>query len=164
MSSRTFASPDGTTQIVLSTKVLEHMYKHAQTRWNSAEAGGQIFSPDPQVNEVFVSEATGPHLADKRSRHKFVPDPKAATKDRFALFEKGLHAVGLWHTHPESNPSPSEPDHLATLQYLASFKGEMDGFLLLILGNSGSPPNLSVWLASERPIKSWVELQELKTA
>lgn len=164
MSNRTYLFPDKSTKVVLHADVLNHIYAFAQTGWLHKEAGGQIFSSSPHLKEIVVTCATGPHLADKRSRHNFVPDAGAATADRIALFAQDLHAVGLWHTHPEPHPSPSKPDHAATLQYLKSFEGEMHGFLLLILGNQGRPLNLSVWLATEHPIKMWQELHEVSQA
>lgn len=161
MTDRIFLVPDSNTRIVIRSVALQHIYAYAQTRWHHSEAGGQIFSSTPHLSEIVVTQATGPHPPDKRSRHHFNPDPVAATNDRVTLFNQDLHAVGLWHTHPERNPSPSGPDHEATLKYLASFQGEMNGFLLLILGNSGTPLNLAVWLASERPIRTWVKLLEV---
>jgi hypothetical protein len=75
----------------------------------------------------------------------------------------GRHAVGLWHTHPEDNPAPSGLDHSTTRKYLDAFNGDMDGFLLVILGRSGNPLNMAVWMASNTPSEAWTQLPEIES-
>jgi len=160
MSSRTFVLPDNRGIVIFEDVVLLQMYRHAQTQLWDREAGGQLFSPEPHVSEVVVSVATGPHRKDKRTRYQFVPDLPSATRDRETQFAMGRHAVGLWHTHPEDNPVPSDLDCTTTRQYLDAFNGEMYGFLLVILGRSGNPFNMSVWIASKNTNGSWLQLDE----
>ena len=107
-----------------------------------------------------VSVASGPHSRDIRSRHNFVPDLPSANRDRQIQFNLGKHSIGLWHTHPESYPSPSSQDYNTTREYLDAFNGMMDGFLLVILGNCGNPLNMVVWMATKNQIGSWVRLEE----
>lgn len=160
MSNRTFLLPDNRGYVLFTDPVLVHMYRHAQTRIWHREAGGQLFSPAPQESAVVVSVATGPHPRDIRGRHIFVPDLRSATNDRQMQFDQRRHAVGLWHTHPESSPSPSTQDYETTLRYLDAFHGAMNGFLLAILGNHGSPVNMVVWVATSEPTGTWIQLEE----
>jgi len=108
-----------------------------------------------------VSVATGPYPRDTRSRHQFVPDLPSATYDRQIQFDLDCHAVGLWHTHPEVNPTPSNQDYNTTREYLEAFHGMMDGFLLVILGNRGNPLNMAVWMAAMKPVGTWIKLEEI---
>lgn len=161
MSSRTYVLPDNRGIVLFEDAVLLHMYRHAQTHLWNREAGGQLFSPAPHVSEVVISVATGPHRNDKQTRCQFVPDLSDSTLDREKQFAMGNHAVGLWHTHPEDNPEPSGLDCTTTRKYLDAFNGEMEGFLLVILGRSGNPFNMSVWIAFNKPAGSWIKLPEI---
>jgi integrative and conjugative element protein (TIGR02256 family) len=161
MISRTFLLPDNRGHVFFVDKVLQHMYKHAQTCFWHREAGGQLFSETPHESSVVVSVASGPHPRDVRSRYNFVPDLTSATQDRQVQFNSGRHAIGLWHTHPETKPSPSGQDYDTTREYLEAYDGMMDGFLLLILGNSGNPFNMVVWMATMKPVDAWIKLEEV---
>jgi len=160
MISRLFYLPDGAGYVLFDELVLTHMYGYAQTRWLDREAGGQLFSHSPHDSAVIITHATGPHRSDVRRRHAFIPDPRRATADRHSHFAEGRHAVGLWHTHPEANPTPSEQDRITAMDYLDAFEGAMKGFLLVILGNQGCPLHLALWLARADHRSTWRKLAE----
>ena len=161
MSERIFLLPHQRGRLLFVDEVLQHIYQHAQTRFWQREAGGQLFSPAPQSSTVVVSVATGPHSKDIRSRHHFVPNLLMATRDRKIQFDVGHHAVGLWHTHPEDDPKPSGQDYTTTRQYLEALQGTMEGFILVILGKSGNPLNMAVWMAATIPFGTWIKLEEI---
>lgn len=161
MTERNFRLPDDRGIIKFSTAVLTHMYSYAQNFFWKTEAGGQLFSKTPECDIVLIDLATGPYSSDRRSRCGFRPNLNIANRDREENFKRDYHAVGLWHTHPERNPSPSVIDRKTACEYLRAFDGEMDGFLLVILGNFGDPLNICVWLASTAPEKSWLKLDEI---
>ena len=161
MSDRTFELPNNRGALHFTPEVLEYMYVHAQTHWRHPEAGGQLFSTAPENREVIIDIATGPHQADRRKRHSFHPDNTTADQDREQLFSEGYCAVGLWHTHPEATPNPSREDRNTAFDYLAGFNGELEAFVLVTLGNTGSPLNMSVYLASTVPKQQWVKLLEM---
>ncbi|RAQ03588.1 hypothetical protein DPR02_29460 [Burkholderia cepacia] len=91
------------------------MYGYAQRVRNQTEAGGEIYSPTPYSSSLLVAIA-GPHPKDSRSLYSYNPDIEAATRARNVEYERGRHAIGLWHTHPELRPSPSGRDAFQNLR------------------------------------------------
>lgn len=163
MTERRFQLPDSRGTIEFSIDVLSHMYEHAQRSFFAKEAGGQLFSPAPQSESVSVSRVTGPYSEDRRSRCSFHPNIQRVMQDRENFFRDQFYPIGIWHTHPEPTPHPSPRDKTTTLEYLAAFQGEMDGFLLVIIGNQGATPDMTVWIAWGATKPTWLKLEELPT-
>jgi proteasome lid subunit RPN8/RPN11 len=160
MSCRTFFSPDKARYVLFTEGVLQHMYGYAQRRWNQTEAGGEIYSPAPYSSSLLVDAVTGPHPTDHRSRHSYNPDVAAATRARNAAYERGRHAIGLWHTHPEPRPSPSGRDRTTTEDYLSAFGIDRERYLMVIIGNCGETPAMTVWSAEKSGgWQRWVEFR-----
>lgn len=158
MNSRVFLFPGFRHYVLFTAEVLDHMYAYTQRRPWHREAGGEVYTPDHNTNSTVITAATGPNLGDHRKRHAFNPDVEAVTRDRNKMFVQGLHAVGLWHTHPEAQPVPSELDHKTTEKYLEAFQGDRDFYLLIILGNRGTPPAMVVWSVEYNYLSKLVEL------
>lgn len=159
MIERRFVLPQNRGEILIESEVLKYLNSFLQTAFFIPESGGQIFSPNPDERLVRICKATGPYIFDKRTRNSFKPNIKKAMKDRQVLFGKGLYSVGLWHTHPESCPFPSDTDKKTTVEYLNAFNGDMDGFLQIILGNKGEPVNIGIWIALNTG--AWIKLKEV---
>lgn len=149
MSCRTFFSPDKVRYVLFTESVLQHMYSYAQRRWYQTEAGGEIYSPTPYSPSLLVDAVTGPHPKDRRGRHAYNPDVASATRARNAEYERGRHAIGLWHTHPEPQPSPSGRDRATTEDYLDAFGDDRERYLMVIVGNHGETPAITVWSAEK---------------
>ncbi|NHZ83963.1 hypothetical protein F2P44_32570 [Massilia sp. CCM 8695] len=164
MNSRKFRLPDGAGTVAFPPSVLNHMYQFAQRRFFAREAGGQLFSPNPEHINVEVTHVSGPNPGDSRSRHGIIWHIGQANMDREKHFASERHAVGLWHTHPEEHPMPSAQDEKTTRQFLEGFHGTMTGFLLIIIGNKGDLPNMAVWLARDGTYQSWIPLVEVRDA
>lgn len=162
MHNRKFRLPDGAGSVAFTPSVLDHMYQFAQRRFFAREAGGQLFSPNPEDIDVAVTDVSGPNSGDIRSRHGVVWHIGQANMDRQKHFARERHAVGLWHTHPEEHPAPSAQDEKTTRQFLKGFHGTMTGFLLVIIGNKGEIPNMAVWLAKDGAHQSWIPLVEVR--
>lgn len=160
MSNRLFFFPCYERYVLFTRAALVHMYRHVQRRIWDREAGGEIYVVDPDGHGLIVTTATGPNRKDSRTRFSFNPDFKAAQQDRDHQFALGMHAVGLWHTHPEAHPSPSSQDRQTTEEYLSAFRGERRCYLLVIVGNCGNPPKIKVWAASCDARETWFELLE----
>jgi proteasome lid subunit RPN8/RPN11 len=160
MTCRTFFSPGYLQYVMFTPRALEHMYSHAQRTAFAKEAGGELFSRVITAQRLIIDSASGPHLGDKRGRHSFLPDVAAGTEERLRQFELGLHAVGLWHTHPERVPKPSTLDKRTTKEYLEAFDGERDRYFSVILGNCGNHPVMTVWSVSTCACTPWREAGE----
>lgn len=158
---RLFFFPDFHRYVLLETEVLQALYAHAQQFPGSKEAGGELYTADPHSPGLVIRTASGPNPSDHRSRHRFNPDLASAARDRDEQFRRGLHAVGLWHTHPESQPRPSRLDREATLAYLRGFNGDRARYLMVIMGNAGDPPEVVVCSAEANSECQWIELCEV---
>jgi len=161
---RVFFEPGLKRYFLLPQLVLETLYAHAQRGPRQTEAGGELFSPDPGSAGIVVTAATGPSRKDKRSRWAFDPDIEEAGRNREQAFQKGLHAVGLWHTHPEPQPHPSLLDRKTTLQYLRGFGGDRQRYLLVTIGNSGDIPKIVVFAAEGDSQSQWVQWTEMNAS
>ncbi|WP_423680480.1 Mov34/MPN/PAD-1 family protein [Undibacterium sp. WLHG33] len=161
MPSRIFNMPDGSGLLVFTETVLEHMYHFAQVGWLHREAGGQLFCAEPHLTDILIDAVTGPNSKDMRRRCAFIPNVAQANVDRHHQFAAGRHAVGLWHTHPERFPTPSLQDLQTAREYLDAFTLKMDGFLLVVLGNYGSPLEIAVWLVHNKYSRTGVRLTEV---
>ncbi|MBL8453869.1 MAG: Mov34/MPN/PAD-1 family protein [Zoogloea sp.] len=138
------------------------MYAHSQLRPWQPEAGGEIFSAEPDASGLIIMSATGPNPSDHRTRRGWNPDTTAADMNRRNEFAQGRHAVGLWHTHPEPHPSPSSQDQVTTREYLKSFHGQRSRYFMVIIGNRGTPPVMVVWVLSEHTAGRWEQLREMQ--
>lgn len=157
---RIFFSPDNTSYVLFTEQVLSHMYAHAQRKPSQKEAGGEIFSSDPNSSGLVINTATGPNPSDYRRRCAWSPDIKASDRNRQAEFIYSRHVVGLWHTHPEHFPTPSRLDQKTTWKYLDSFKGDRSRYLMVIIGNQGPVPEMGVWVATAERGRQWMHLCE----
>jgi proteasome lid subunit RPN8/RPN11 len=158
--SRVFFYPSQARYVLFTEHVLQHMYSHAQRRFWHKEAGGELFSTDPMSDGLIISNAMGPNSSDRRWRNAWSPDVKASDRDRLSEYAHNRHAVGLWHTHPESAPWPSGRDQETTWEYLDAFVCDRARYLMVIIGNHGVVPAVTVWVADYEPTRCWVQLSE----
>ena len=127
------------------------MYAHAQVGRGSHESVGQLYTRDLTQATVCIDHATWmkPKLASW-ARVRF--DPKKALVERVALFEQGLHCVGIWHTHPEPCPTPSGEDKTLARDYANSAKSQLDGIVFVIVGTLAHPSAYNVWVDDGRKL------------
>lgn len=160
MNNRMYYYPDYQRYVLFTVPALMHMYGYSQ-RWVwQKEAGGELYTIEPNNRGMVVSCAAGPNKEDVRRRCYFNPDPIATSKVREEQFELGMHAIGLWHTHPESNPCPSGHDYQATVDYLQAFQNDRERYLMLVMGNCGREPSMRVWSIDGVDMDTSVELVE----
>lgn len=157
---RIFFYPDATRYVLFTEQVLAHMYAYAQRKPWQKEAGGEIFSVTPDATGLVIISAKGPNPRDRRSRYAWNPDTKASDLDRQSEFAQDRHPVGLWHTHPERTPTPSDQDRETTNEYLTSFQDDRSRYLMVIIGNGGNPPAMGVWAATTGQHGGWFKLSE----
>lgn len=137
--------PDQTGCVEFTPEALAVFEEYKQTEWLSKEAGGQLFAVF-ESSLIRIVEATPPRLTDKRSRCGFVPDRKAEIADIDERFERGLHFMGDWHTHPQKVPEPSWRDKQSMREMVSLSSFEVTGFLMVIVGKSELPTSLHVSL------------------
>lgn len=130
--------------IHIEQPVLAHLYRNAQNKCWSREAGGQLFASIKR-NRWIVKRATGPRTTDFRSRFAFRPDRKAEKAEILTFFGEGLHYVGDWHTHPQNVPSPSNTDIRNITETVQASEHSLSGFLMAIVGRLPAPDG--IWLS-----------------
>lgn len=137
--------PDGMGRVRISSAALKHIFNHRQDRLWKNEAGGQLFASFSD-KVVTIEIATGPHRGDKRARYSFIPNRAAERKEIEEMYEKGLHYVGDWHSHPELRPRPSSCDRTSMSETVVRSARRIPGFFLIIVGTSAIPESLYLCL------------------
>jgi integrative and conjugative element protein (TIGR02256 family) len=127
--------------------LLGWMRRSERLRGPRVETGGVLFG---EVNEflgvVWISEVSGPPADSQASEVGFVCGVRGVTElnaEKRARSRGSVQFIGMWHTHPGSNPEPSEVDREAmrTLLTDTDFKGR--NFLMLIIGGSADAPSIA---------------------
>lgn len=97
--------------------IVEHAFKQmqafAQHRWWDREAGGVMMGRHLLDSlDVVVDEVSTPQDTDRRSRFNFFRSRKheQMARQRWLQEHSTSAYLGLWHTHPERDPTPSGVD------------------------------------------------------
>lgn len=134
------------------TRATSVMSAKAQTSRDSHESVGQLYARDLTGTSLLIEHAS--LLKPRRaSRGRVQFDPKAAFAERVALFKDGLHCIGLWHTHPEPNPTPSMEDKVLARDYANAAKPDLSGIVFVIVGTLPPPNALKVWIDSGKELQ-----------
>lgn len=131
------------TVVCFSPDVVAHFHSHRQKGKIKTEVGGQLFAALVK-NEVRVVKATGPNAADKRGWAWFKPDQRNQNVEIKQLFDQQLHFVGDWHTHPESQPTPSSWDTESMEECYKKSRHQLKAFMMVIVGRAEFPSGLWV--------------------
>jgi integrative and conjugative element protein (TIGR02256 family) len=126
-------------QVELSAACLETLDANRQRTRLQKETGGQLFATF-RPHCIYVECATC--IRGARSRFSFRPDRAEEQREIEALFNKGLHYVGDWHTHPEDAPSPSQPDCAKALGIYSESQHQLTFMLMAIVGRRPFPEGL----------------------
>jgi proteasome lid subunit RPN8/RPN11 len=147
----TYQLPHANWSLQFSDSTLRTLRGHVQ-RWRwSKESVGQIFTKDLTSDCVVVDRVTvlTPTWA-AWSRVRF--DTKRAMDEREALFEQGLHCIGLWHTHPEPMPTPSAEDRMLAREHALAARPQLSGIVFVIVGTCPPTAGLCVWVDDGREL------------
>ncbi len=137
--------PGATWTLELPAEALATLQSHAQRRWWSKEAAGQLFSSAPSMSCVRVDEVSKlPSKAASRTGLRL--DIAAVVSERELLFRQGLHCLGFWHTHPEPIPSPSADDIALAAEHADADQAAFVGLVFAIVGTSKPPEGLGIWV------------------
>lgn len=100
-------------QLVLAEEVLQQLYCYRQTTVDTPEAGGALMGRLLRADGTGLVEAlTRPGRGDRRSRFGFFRSERHHWEVQgywWSTAQTGAY-LGLWHTHPETVPTPSSVD------------------------------------------------------
>lgn len=138
--------------LTFGPEVLRLFESSMQKGWGRNESVGQLYARNLTADDVRVEVATLlPPVSASRSGVRF--NPCHAFDERAKLFKKGLHCVGLWHTHPEPIPVPSMEDELLAADYACAAAQELLGIVFVIVGTKPFPHGLGVWIHDQRALR-----------
>jgi integrative and conjugative element protein (TIGR02256 family) len=133
----------GQQKLCISDEVLDTFRSYRQVSRISKEAGGQLFATFEE-RDIVIRYATGIRQGDKRGWNFFRPNRNAERIEISEAFQKGLHYVGDWHTHPQAMPKPSGTDIKNIQDCYSRSKHSLNHFVLIIVGTQDVPAGLSV--------------------
>lgn len=110
-------------RLIFVDEAIQQMLTFRQRSWWQAEAGGVLLGRHLlDTDDIVVDEVTTPQTTDRRSRFSFFRSKKHGLIAQSRWFEEGstLAYLGLWHTHPESDPTPSRIDRKDWRQALST--------------------------------------------
>lgn len=141
----TYKLPGALWCLQFSAVALRTLRAHVQRKAGSRESVGQLYSRDLTPDCIVIEEATvlTPTWA-AWARVRF--DPRLAAAERVSKFENGLHCIGLWHSHPEPLPSPSDEDKAFAREHALAASGQLAGLIFAIVGSRLMPDGLRVWI------------------
>lgn len=131
--------------LVIDQQVLSHFKAYRQKWFWQNESGGQLFAKVTK-NKIEILKATGPRRLDRRFPFLYLPHRPSEQSEIDSLFNKGLHYVGDWHTHPQKYPTPSITDKKSFSQIFHQSNHRLSAFVMIIVGIATFPQGLYVAL------------------
>jgi integrative and conjugative element protein (TIGR02256 family) len=114
------------------------MSQSRRRRGRKVETGGLLFGErNAAARVLWVSEASGPPSDSKASATGFecgVAGVADLNKEKRHRTRGSVAHVGMWHTHPDSAPRPSDTDLAGMCQIVKAVDPPTPESLLLILG------------------------------
>lgn len=148
-------------RLIIVEHAVEQMKEFAQRRWWHTEAGGVLLGRHLlDCEDVVVDEVTTPQNSDRRGRFSFFRSKKheALAHERWEDGLSTMAYLGLWHTHPEEDPTPSSVDRRDWEQAISRDTFEGARLFFPIVGIR----QIRVWSLSRNG--SFKELTEEETA
>lgn len=156
--SLSFRVPGAAWKLLLTAECMAFLRRHAQTSHWKLEVVGQLYSRDLTTAVVSVDAVT--KLPSNWASYTGVTyDRQVATVERSSMFNKGLHCVGFWHSHPEEIPRPSGADLRMAADHALAARDVFAGLVFVIVGTARFPEGLGIWLHDGN--KAWEMNAEL---
>lgn len=136
-------------RLIIVEYALQQMQAFAQHRCWDREAGGVLLGRHLLDScDVVVDEVTTPQNSDRRSRYSFFRSSRheLAARKRWNEEESTLAYLGLWHTHPEPDPTPSGIDRRDWMQAVSGDTFEGNRLFFPIIGTH----SIRIWTLSRR--------------
>ena len=124
-------------RLIIVEHAIKQMQAFAQHRWWDREAGGVLMGRHLlDSHDVVVDEVSTPQDTDRRDRCNFFRSRKheQVSRQRWLQEHNTSAYLGLWHTHPERDPSPSGVDRNDWQQAVTSDTYEGDRLFFPIIG------------------------------
>jgi integrative and conjugative element protein (TIGR02256 family) len=145
-------------RLVIVEHAVAQMTLHAQRYWWQCEAGGALLGRHLlDSKDIVVDEVTTPQKGDRRSRFSFFRSQQhgEVARERWLEEQMSMAYLGLWHTHPESCPTPSNTDIRDWEKAIKADVFEGDRLFFPIVGHT----LIRVWSLNRRG--SFRELKEV---
>lgn len=151
--------PNGAYLDVL-VEVQDEIMKWLQYDEESMEAGGCIVGyQHKETTNVTLEKVSHPYMQDYRNRiHFTMRDPRHTVFLQKEQRKKSYY-MGVWHTHPEDVPHPSETDIIDWKQSVKNEKSGCPYIFFIIAGRK----KIGIW-AGSIATEEIVELKECKKA
>ena len=136
-------------RLIIVEHAVAQMQFYAQRRWWQCEAGGALLGRHLlDSNDIVVDEVTTPQHGDRRSRFGFFRSQRHGeiARARWAEEQMTMAYLGLWHTHPEPCPTPSNTDKRDWEKTVSADMFEGDRLFFPIVGTT----LIRVWCLSRR--------------
>ncbi|WP_174864241.1 Mov34/MPN/PAD-1 family protein [Comamonas jiangduensis] len=145
-------------RLIIVEHALQQMQAFAQRRWWHCEAGGVLLGRHLlDSHDVVVDEVSTPQSSDRRSRFGFFRSYKheQIAHQRWLEHEQTSAYLGLWHTHPEADPTPSDVDLRDWQQAVSRDAFEGHRLFFPIIGTH----NIRIWTLSRRGVFRELKLE-----
>lgn len=136
-------------RLIIVEQAIKQMQAFSQHRSGDREAGGVLLGRHLlDSRNVVVDEVSTPQSSDRRSRYGFFRSSKHELLARQRWLEESSTSayLGLWHTHPEPDPTPSGVDLRDWQKAVAGDTYEGDRLFFLIVGTDC----IRIWTLSRR--------------
>lgn len=146
-----------TQRLIIVEHAIEQMKAFSQQRCWHSEAGGVLLGRHLLDSEdIIIDEVTTPQNTDRRSRFNFFRSKKheMLARERWHEQQRTMAYLGLWHTHPEADPTPSNVDHNDWKQAVSQDTFEGERLFFPIIGTQ----RIRVWCLTRQG--SFDELKE----
>lgn len=127
----------GGTSIAIAPTAEHDIFQHVQFKLQDKEAGGLLLGRDLVAgNSLVIDKITQPFCQEKRTRFTVFRGAKHMDHARkyWKMEDRTGQILGLWHTHPETKPVPSNVDLKDWKKQLKSIKNTPQILLFLIVG------------------------------
>lgn len=147
-------------RVIFTAEAVYQMRAHTQSTAREPESGGILLGRHLlESQDLVVDEVTVPQKDDRQSRFAFFRSKRHNTlaHQRWEASKGRMAYLGLWHTHPESDPTPSCLDRRDWTKAIAQDTFEGERLFFPIVGID----RIRVWTKTRNgPIE---ELQEQRT-
>jgi len=123
--------------LLIPENIADRLNSFRQTCYGSTEAGGILLGKQYENKlDIIVEKITTPLNTDKRARHSFYRSKghHNIAVERWKQSGGSCLYLGLWHTHPEAVPSPSQKDYYDWRKALNEGEYEGNKLFFIIIG------------------------------